>query len=68
MAEVEAAAKGVHIARTFYNDAVADTRRARRSRLIRVFRLSGTAPLPEFFEIDDRPPRIPLPPVGPDTL
>ena len=68
LAEVEAAAKGVHIARTFYNDAVSDTRRARRSRLIRVFRLSGTAALPDYFEIDDQPPRIPLPPVRPDTL
>jgi len=68
LAEVESAAKGVHIARTFYNDAVSDTRRARRSRLIRVFRLAGTAALPDYFEIDDRPPRIPRPPVRPDTL
>jgi hypothetical protein len=67
LAEVEAAAKGVHMARTFYNDAVADTRRARRSRLVRVFRLAGTAPLPDFFEIDDQPPRILFPTVGPDT-
>ncbi|ADH66266.1 MULTISPECIES: hypothetical protein [Nocardiopsis] len=65
--EVEAAAKGVHMARTFYNGAVSDTRRARRSRLVRTFRLAGTAPLPDFFEIDDQPPRIPLLPVGPDT-
>ncbi|MFD6951442.1 MULTISPECIES: hypothetical protein [unclassified Nocardiopsis] len=68
LAEVEAAAKGVHMARTFYNGAVSDTRRARRSRLVRAFRLAGTAPLPDFFEIDDQPPRMPLLPVGPDTL
>ncbi|MFJ9552852.1 hypothetical protein ACIRPH_03495 [Nocardiopsis sp. NPDC101807] len=67
-AEVEAAAKGVHIARTFYNDAVSDTRRARRSRIVRVFRLAGAAPLPDYFEIDDRPPRTAPPTVRPDTL
>jgi hypothetical protein len=67
-AEVEAAAKGVHIARTFYNDAVSDTRRARRSRIVRVFRLAGTAPLPDYFEIDDRPPRTAPPTARPDTL
>ncbi|WP_223830504.1 hypothetical protein [Nocardiopsis quinghaiensis] len=66
LAEVEAAAKGVHMARTFYNGAVSDTHRARRSRLVRAFRLAGTAPLPDFFEIDDQPPRIPVLPVGPD--
>ncbi|WP_159941280.1 MULTISPECIES: hypothetical protein [unclassified Nocardiopsis] len=68
LAEVEAAAKGVHMARTFHNAAVSDTRRARRSVLVRTFRLAGTAPLPDYFEIDDEPPRLPLLPVGPDTL
>ncbi|PDP88855.1 hypothetical protein CQJ94_03690 [Glycomyces fuscus] len=67
LAEVEAAAKGVHMARTFYNDAVSDTRRARRSRLVRVFRLAGTASLPDFFEIDDQLPRNLFLTVGPDT-
>ena len=57
LAEVVDAAKRVHMARTFYNDAVAHTRRARRSRLVRVLRLAGRASLPEFFEIDDEPPR-----------
>ncbi|WP_017572027.1 hypothetical protein [Nocardiopsis halotolerans] len=66
--EVESAAKGVHMARTFYNDAVADTRRARRSRLVRLFRLTGTAALPDFFEIDDQPPSVLFLPVEPDTL
>ncbi|MGW5875776.1 hypothetical protein ACWFMI_04355 [Nocardiopsis terrae] len=55
--EVAVAARGVHLARVFHNDAVADTRRARRSRLIRLLRLAGTAGLPEYFEMDDRPPR-----------
>lgn len=55
--EITEAAKGVHMARTFHNDAVADTRRARRSRLVRGLRLAGHAALPDFFEMDDRPPR-----------
>ena len=33
----------------FYNNAVADTRRLRLRPLIRVLRLAGTAPLPEFY-------------------
>lgn len=33
----------------FYNNAVADTRRLRLRPVIRVLRLAGTAPLPEFF-------------------
>lgn len=55
--EITEAAKGVHMARTFHNDAVADTRRARRSRLVRGLRLAGHAALPDFFEMDDHPPR-----------
>lgn len=56
LAEVEAAAKRVHLARRFYNDAVASTRAARMSRLVRALRLAGNASLPEFFEADDEPP------------
>ncbi len=41
------------LARKFYNDAVAATRAARRRWLVRLLRLAGGAPLPEFFEIDD---------------
>ncbi|CAL9406242.1 hypothetical protein SUDANB121_01573 [Nocardiopsis dassonvillei] len=63
-----AAARGVHLARVFYNDAVADTRRARRSRAVRLFRLAGGAPLPDFFEIDDRTPDLPVPVPAPDTM
>ncbi|WP_067600785.1 hypothetical protein [Nocardiopsis listeri] len=54
--EVRVAARGVHLARVFHNDAVGDTRRARRSRLVRLLRLAGTAALPEFFEMDDQAP------------
>ncbi|CAM4108021.1 membrane protein [Nocardiopsis rhodophaea] len=56
LAEVEAAAKRVHLARRFYNDGVASIREARSSRLVSVFRLAGHAPMPEFFEMDDEPP------------
>ena len=53
LAELEAAAHQVFLARRFYNDAVAVTRDARRRWLVRMLRLAGGAPLPEFFEIDD---------------
>ena len=53
LAELEAAAHQVFLARKFYNDAVAVTRAARRRWLARLLRLAGGAPLPEFFEIDD---------------
>jgi hypothetical protein len=53
LAELEAAGHQVFLARKFYNDAVAATLAARRRWLVRVLRLAGGAPLPEFFEIDD---------------
>ncbi len=53
LAEVEAAAHQVFLARKFYNDVVAVTRDARRRPLVRVLHLSGNAPAPEFFEMDD---------------
>ena len=53
VAELESTAQQVFIARKFYNDAVAVTAAARRRWLVRVLRLAGGAPLPEFFEIDD---------------
>jgi hypothetical protein len=46
----------VYIARKFYNDLAARTIYARRRPLARVFRLAGSAPRPEFFDIDDAPP------------
>ena len=53
IAEVEAAAQQVFVARKFYNTAVAVTREARSKPLVRLLRLAGNAPLPQFFEIDD---------------
>jgi len=53
LAEVEAAAHQVFLARKFYNDMVAATREARRRPLARILRLSGRAQAPEFFEMDD---------------
>jgi hypothetical protein len=53
LAELEAAAHQVFLARKFYNDAVAATRASRRRWLVRLLRLSGGAPWPEFFEIDE---------------
>jgi hypothetical protein len=53
VAELESTAQQVFIARKFYNDAVAVTIAARRRPLARTLRLAGSAPLPEFFEIDD---------------
>ena len=53
LAEVEAAAHQVFLARKFYNDMVAATREARRRPLARVLHLSGKAKAPEFFEMDD---------------
>lgn len=58
LAEIEAAAHQVYLARKFYNDAVAATLAARRRRLVRLLRLAGGAPVPSFFEIDDAPPVI----------
>lgn len=56
LAELEAAAQQVFLARKFYNDAVAATVAARRRRLVRLLHLAGGAPAPAFFEIDDAPP------------
>ena len=40
----------VQLAHRFYNEAVSDTRALRLRPTVRVLRLGGTAPLPEFFE------------------
>jgi hypothetical protein len=53
LAEVEEAAHQVFLARKFYNDVVALTRDARSRPLARLLRLSGKAPAPVFFEMDD---------------
>jgi hypothetical protein len=51
--EVEKAANQVFIARKFYNDVAGRTLDARRRPLARVLHLSGSAPQPEFFEMED---------------
>jgi hypothetical protein len=51
--EVDKAAHQVFIARKFYNDVAGRTLDARRRPLARVLRLSGSAPQPEFFDMDD---------------
>src|SRR4051794_28065381 len=56
--DLDAAVRKVSYARSFYNNAVTATRTARRKLLPRVLPLSGRAPLPEFFEIDDTPPEV----------
>ncbi len=53
VAEVEAAAQQVFIARKFYNDLAGRTVYARRRPLARALRLAGSAPLPGFFDMDD---------------
>src|SRR5262249_60549356 len=54
VAEVEAAAQQVFIARKFYNDLAGRTVYARRRPLARVLRLAGSAQLPAFFEMEDK--------------
>ena len=53
VAEVEAAAQRVFIARKFYNDLAGRTVDARRRPLAKVLHLSGSAEQPEFFDMDD---------------
>ncbi|GAV97370.1 hypothetical protein CS176_1600 [Corynebacterium glutamicum] len=47
------AATRVELAHRFYNEAVSDTRDLRTRLMVRSFRLGGTAPLPEYFELLD---------------
>ncbi|HYN76097.1 MAG TPA: hypothetical protein VEV13_07835 [Candidatus Limnocylindria bacterium] len=54
--EVRTAGTRVVLARRFHNDAVRATLRLRRRRLVRWFRLAGTASWPRAFEFDDAPP------------
>jgi hypothetical protein len=56
--EVRQAGDRVPLARRFHNDAVSATLRLRRRRLVRWFRLAGTAEWPRAFEIDDAPPTL----------
>lgn len=54
--DARAASRGILIARSFYNDAVRVTLTQRGRWLARAAHLSGSAPTPRFFEIDDAPP------------
>ena len=52
-AELNEAEQLLVVARSVLNDAVRDTLALRSRRLVRWFRLAGTAPLPAYFEIAD---------------
>ena len=54
IAELADAEARMVLARRFHNDAVRDTLALRERRLIRLFRLAGTAGLPSYFEIAER--------------
>ncbi|WP_431876686.1 NUDIX hydrolase [Amycolatopsis sacchari] len=51
--ELADAEQRVVIARRVHNDAVRDTLALRRRRKVRYFKLAGTAPQPQYFEIVD---------------
>jgi 8-oxo-dGTP pyrophosphatase MutT (NUDIX family) len=55
IAELADAEARVVLARRFHNDAVRDTLALAERRLVRAFRLGGTAALPSYFEIVERP-------------
>jgi 8-oxo-dGTP pyrophosphatase MutT (NUDIX family) len=55
VAELADAEARVVLARRFHNDAVRDTLALAERRLVRAFRLGGTASLPSYFEILERP-------------
>ncbi|MCV7050982.1 NUDIX domain-containing protein [Mycobacterium heidelbergense] len=55
VAELADAEARVVLARRFHNDAVRDTLALAERRLVRAFRLGGTAALPSYFEIVERP-------------
>ncbi|MDS1271316.1 hypothetical protein RIF23_13520 [Lipingzhangella sp. LS1_29] len=59
LGELLAQARRLQLARRFHNDAVATIRQARHRWLVRVLRLAGHAPLPEYVEMDDQPPDLP---------
>ncbi|OBK85637.1 NUDIX domain-containing protein [Mycobacterium sp. 1165178.9] len=55
IAELADAEARVVLARRFHNDAVRDTLALAERPLVRLFRLGGTASLPSYFEIVERP-------------
>lgn len=56
LADLSSAWYRVQLARRFHNDAVAQTRAARRGLLVRLLRLAGSASEPVTFEVDDEWP------------
>ncbi|HJC29562.1 MAG TPA: LemA family protein [Candidatus Dietzia intestinipullorum] len=56
-AELDDASDRVAMARRFYNDAVRDTRGLRERAVVRGLRLAGRAPMPDYVELVDAPPR-----------
>ncbi len=54
VAELADAEARVLLARRFHNDAVRDTRALGERPMVRLLRLGGTAPLPEYFEFVER--------------
>jgi hypothetical protein len=65
-AELGEAEQRLVVARSVHNDAVRDNLGLRSRRLVRWFRLAGTAPLPTYFEIADAAPD--RPPPGPRVI
>ncbi|GAA5060746.1 hypothetical protein HNP84_008929 [Thermocatellispora tengchongensis] len=57
LAELDEAVAKVVYSRRFYNNAVSVTRTAQRRWLARTLRLAGNTDYPDFFEIDDAPPK-----------
>ncbi|PAY25030.1 NUDIX hydrolase [Dietzia natronolimnaea] len=55
-AELEDVTDRVAMARSFYNDAVRDTRNLREKATVRALRLAGRAPMPDYVELVDHPP------------
>jgi 8-oxo-dGTP pyrophosphatase MutT (NUDIX family) len=55
IAELADAEARMMLARRFHNDAVRDTLALAERRLVRLFHLGGTAALPSYFEIAERP-------------
>jgi 8-oxo-dGTP pyrophosphatase MutT (NUDIX family) len=73
LAELGDAEQRVMLARRVHNDAVRDTLALRSRRLVRLLRLAGTAPAPQYFEIaDEAPGDLPVPgdaaPASPPVL
>lgn len=54
--ELEVVTDRVSMARRFYNDAVRDTRDLRERPVVRMLRLAGRAPMPDYVELVDAPP------------